>query len=187
MIWSTKMRAFRDESLGYFFKIDIWQKKLMKIKNSWRSGLSFGLASGVITTLGLTVGLATGTSSRTVVVGGILTIAIADAFSDALGVHISAESQKLSQKKVWETTLASFGTKFVVAMIFIFPVLFLSLVPAVILNALIGMTILSVYSFFLARSRGDKPIWVILEHLGIGIFVIAATYFVGFGIAKYLG
>jgi len=49
-----------------------------------RSGISFGLTSGVITTLGLMVGLQSGTQSRLAVVGGVLTIAIADALSDAL-------------------------------------------------------------------------------------------------------
>ncbi|MGZ8381620.1 MAG: hypothetical protein ACXW4C_08190, partial [Nitrospira sp.] len=59
------------------------QRRLMKA--SFKTGLSFGLTSGVITTLGLMVGLHSGTHSRTVVIGGILTIAIADAMSDALG------------------------------------------------------------------------------------------------------
>jgi len=53
------------------------------MKASFKTGLSFGLTSGVITTLRLMVGLHSGTRSRTVVIGGILTIAIADAMSDA--------------------------------------------------------------------------------------------------------
>ncbi|MBW1983250.1 MAG: hypothetical protein JRI53_00900, partial [Deltaproteobacteria bacterium] len=51
------------------------------IKRSLRKGISFGLTSGTITTLGLMVGLHSGTHSRMVVIGGILTIAVADAFS----------------------------------------------------------------------------------------------------------
>ncbi|TKS61160.1 MAG: membrane protein [Nitrospira sp.] len=63
------------------------------MKASWKTGLSFGLTSGVITTLGLMVGLHSGTHSRAIVIGGILTIAIADAMSDALGIHVSEESK----------------------------------------------------------------------------------------------
>ena len=55
-------------------------------------GLSFGLTSGIITTLGLMVGLYSGTHSRLAVLGGILTIAIADSFSDALG-YVIGQSQ----------------------------------------------------------------------------------------------
>ena len=55
------------------------------MKDLLRTGISFGLTSAVITTLGLMVGLNSGTHSQIVVLGGIITIAIADAFSDALG------------------------------------------------------------------------------------------------------
>ena len=65
------------------------------MKPSYRTGLSFGLTSGIITTLGLIVGLNGSTHSKFAVIGGILTIAIADAFSDALGIHVSQESQDL--------------------------------------------------------------------------------------------
>lgn len=37
----------------------------------------------------LMAGLHSGTHSRAIVIGGILTIAIADAMSDALGIHVS--------------------------------------------------------------------------------------------------
>ena len=48
------------------------------MKSSYKIGLSFGLTSGVITTLGLLVGLDAGTHSQPIVLGGILTIAVAD-------------------------------------------------------------------------------------------------------------
>ena len=58
------------------------------MKGSLRTGISFGLTSAVITTLGLMVGLNSGTHSKIAVLAGILTIAIGDAFSDSLGVHV---------------------------------------------------------------------------------------------------
>jgi len=60
-----------------------------------RTGISFGLTSTVITTLGLMVGLHSGTGSKLVALGGVLAIAIADAVSDALGMHISEESKNV--------------------------------------------------------------------------------------------
>jgi VIT1/CCC1 family predicted Fe2+/Mn2+ transporter len=84
------------------------------MKHSLKTGFSFGLTSGIITTLGLMVGLHSGTHSKLVVVGGILTIAIADAFSDALGIHISEESEnKHTKKEIWESTISTFLSKFV--------------------------------------------------------------------------
>jgi hypothetical protein len=55
------------------------------MRTALKIGFSFGLTSGVITTLGLMVGLHAGTHSKSVVLGGLLTIAVADAMSDALG------------------------------------------------------------------------------------------------------
>ncbi|GAI78411.1 unnamed protein product [marine sediment metagenome] len=62
-------------------------------KHSLKIGISFGTTSGIITTLGLMVGLNSGTHSQATIIGGILTIAIADSFSDALGIHVSEESE----------------------------------------------------------------------------------------------
>jgi hypothetical protein len=84
-------------------------KHISTMKPSFKSGLSFGLTSGVMTTLGLMVGLYSGTHSRAVVVGGILTIAIADAMSDALGIHIAEESKNNGVvAEIWESTIATF-------------------------------------------------------------------------------
>ena len=70
------------------------------MKPAIKKGFSFGLASGVITTLGLMVGLYASTHSLLAVLGGILVIAVADALSDALGIHISEEAE--SKKSVKE-------------------------------------------------------------------------------------
>ena len=77
-------------------------------------GISFGLTSGVITTLGMMVGLNAGTGSKLVVLGGIITIAVADAFSDALGIHISEEAEgEHSHREVWAATFATFFSKLI--------------------------------------------------------------------------
>ncbi|MBU0501654.1 MAG: hypothetical protein KJ811_00210, partial [Candidatus Margulisbacteria bacterium] len=94
------------------------------MRHSIKVGFSFGITSGIITTLGLMVGLNSSTHSELVVIGGILTIAIADALSDALGIHISEESENVhSTKEIWEATLATLFSKFLFALTFIIPIL----------------------------------------------------------------
>ena len=79
-----------------------------------KKGFSFGLTSGIITTLGLIVGLHSGTHSKLVIIGGVLVIAVADALSDALGIHISEESEnKHSPREVWESTISTFLSKLI--------------------------------------------------------------------------
>jgi len=150
------------------------------MKHWLRTGISFGLTSAVITTLGLMVGLHSGTHSRIVVLAGILTIAIADAFSDALGIHVSEEADNThTAKQIWGATVATFLTKFLVAMTFVVPVLLLSLSTAIVVNLIWGMSILSVLSYIIAKSQGEPPWKIVGEHLLIAIVVIAVTHWVG--------
>ncbi len=150
------------------------------MRSSLRTGFSFGLTSGVITTLGLMVGLHSGTHSRTVVIGGILMIAIADALSDALGIHISEESKNSSPVvEVWESTVATFVAKFVISMTFAAPVFLLPLETAVGVSILWGLFLLALLSFVLARAQNIAPWKVIGEHLLIGVCVVAITHYLG--------
>jgi len=155
---------------------------------SFKTGLSFGLTSGIITTLGLIVGLHSGTHSRLVVIGGILTIAIADAFSDALGIHIAQESQNRHQTRdIWESTLATFASKFVFAMTFMVPVLAFPLGIAILVSVGWGFLLLAVLSFVIARTQHVEPWPVILEHVGIAALVITITHVVGDWIGSTFG
>jgi len=158
------------------------------MKHSLKVGFSFGLTSGIITTLGLMVGLNSGTSSKLAVIGGILTIAIADASSDALGIHISEESEnKHTTREIWESTLTTFICKFTIALTFLVPVLLLELTSAIIVSIVWGLSLLCIFSFDNAKN-GKTTTWkVVLEHLIIGLMVILVAHFVGNWIALTFG
>ena len=157
------------------------------MKPSFKTGLSFGLTSGVITTLGLMVGLHSGTHSRAVVLGGIVTIAIADALSDALGMHISEESKNNgSVSEVWEATLSTFLAKFVIAMTFVVPVIALPLETAVTASLVWGLILLALLSFSLARMQQIAPWKVIGEHILIALCVVATTHYLGDWLREYV-
>ncbi len=143
-------------------------------------GFSFGSVSGIITTIGLMVGLNSGTHAKLVVLGGILTIAIADAFSDALGIHISEESEaKHSSKEIWQSTISTFLAKFVFSLTFIIPILIFSLSTAVIVSAIWGLSLLGIFSYYIAREGKTRPWKVVAEHLIIALLVIVITHYVG--------
>ena len=157
------------------------------MKHSLKTGFSFGLTSGMITTLGLMVGLHSGTHSQLAVIGGILTIAIADAFSDALGIHIAEESRNThGPKEIWESTLATFATKFIVALSFVVPVLLLSLATAIIVSIVWGLLLLASLSIHLANLQRISRWKVVLEHVFIAGVVIVLTHYVGQWIADTL-
>lgn len=150
------------------------------MKHSLKTGFSFGLTSGIITTLGLMVGLHSGTHSKFVVIGGILTIAIADAMSDALGIHIAEEFEnKHSTKEIWESTFSTFLSKFVFALTFIVPLLLYQLSTAMIISVIWGLSLLTIFSFYIAKEQKARPWKVVMEHLIIASMVIFITHYVG--------
>lgn len=159
------------------------------MKKSIQKGISFGLTSGVITTLGLITGLDSNEASRMIMIGGIITIAIADSFSDALGAHVSEETtnKKATNKEIWEVTISTFLTKLLFASTFLIPIILLEQKLAIIISIAWGLLALTLLSIKTAKEHKEKPIKVIREHLLIAIFVIIITHYVGKLISNYFG
>jgi len=153
-----------------------------------RTGLFFGATSGVITTIGLIVGLNSGTKSITAVLGGILVIAVADAMSDALGIHLAEEANpNTTHAHVWSATIMTFLTKFVFSISFAVPLLLLPLAPAVMVSVAWGLLVIVILSYFLARAQGESPVAIITEHVGIAILVVIFSHFIGVWVARTFG
>ncbi|MEM7816320.1 MAG: VIT1/CCC1 transporter family protein [Candidatus Aenigmatarchaeota archaeon] len=150
------------------------------MRHSIKTGLSFGLTSGIITTLGLIIGLHSGTHSKLVIIGGILTIAIADALSDALGIHMSEESEnKHTQKEIWEATIVTFLAKFIFALTFLIPILIFPLSFAIIACIVWGFSLIGIFSYNISIEQNKKSYKVIIEHLIIALIVIVLSHYVG--------
>jgi len=158
------------------------------MRHSLKTGFSFGLTSGVITTVGLMVGLHSGTHSKLVVIGGVLMIAIADAFSDVLGIHVSEEAEnKHTTKEIWESTIATFLSKFVFALTFVVPILLFQLSTAIAVSVIWGLSLLGIFSFQIAKEQGAKSWKVVMEHLVIALIVIVTAHYVGDWISSIFG
>jgi vacuolar iron transporter family protein len=158
------------------------------MKLSFRKGVNFGVTSAIITTLGLMTGLDASTGSTIVVLAGILIIAVGDAMSDSLAMHISEESEDHHTKReIWEATLATFSAKFVIACTFIIPVLVLPLGTAIVAGVVWGLFLISVLSFVIAKNQKVKPIPIMAEHLVIAATVILVAKYIGEAVAMWAG
>ncbi len=166
----------------------IWYNLICFMKHALKTGVSFGLTSGAITTLGLMVGLHSGTHSKLVVIGGIITIAVADAFSDALGIHLSEESENIhTSKQIWLATFSTFTSKFLFALTFLIPVLILPLGKAVLVSIGWGISILTMLSYIMAKAQKEKPWKIISEHIFIAVSVIIIAHYIGDWLASFAG
>jgi VIT1/CCC1 family predicted Fe2+/Mn2+ transporter len=154
-------------------------EKLMHNKGA-RTGVFFGATSGVITTIGLIVGLYSGTRSLVAVLGGILVIAVADAMSDALGIHLAQEADPEStHEHIWMATFSTFLTKLVVAASFALPLIWLPLPIAVIVSVTWGLIVIAALSAWLARVQKAAVLPIVGEHVAIAIAVVAISHFIG--------
>ncbi|MBN2477750.1 hypothetical protein JXB01_00490 [Candidatus Micrarchaeota archaeon] len=157
------------------------------MKESFKTGIGFGVTSGIITTLGLMVGLNSGTHSQAVVMGGILTIAIADSLSDAMGIHISEESKKKSLQSIWESTISTFLVKFFFALTFLIPILIFPLADAIIINVAWGLLALAFFTYYISNQQKKSPWYPIAEHVLIAVLVISLTNYIGGWISVSFG
>lgn len=154
------------------------------MKKSIKTGLGFGLTSGVITTLGLMVGLVIGTGSRLAVVGGVLTIAVADALSDALGMHISQEfhTGEGGNSEAWLSAFFTFLFKLIIAGSFVLPVLVFDLQLAMMVSIFWGAFLLGIFSYQMSEDK-QKAWRVMGEHVFAAALVVVVTYLLGTWIA----
>jgi len=158
------------------------------MKRSFRVGFSFGLTSGIIGTLGLMVGLNASSSSKLVVIGGILAVAIAEGFSESVGIHIAEEFEnRHTEREVWESTFSTFICKFIFSSIFIIPVLLFELSIAIIVSVMVGLYVLFLVSLIIARERNAKPWKIIMKHMIIAVLVIFMTHYTGLWLASIFG
>lgn len=155
-----------------------------RIRRAFVQGSSFGLISGIITTLGLMVGLHSGTQSRLAVIGGIVTIAIADAFSDGFGMHVSQEAgDNDGIVDLWLAAGSVFVAKFFFALTFLVPLWLFELTMAVIVGVVWGFGLLGGVSYWIARRQQTPPWKAVAEHFLIGGLVVVINHFVGLLVA----
>jgi len=145
----------------------------------WK-GIGFGLTSGVITTLGMIVGLHSGTHSKLAVEVGIIVLAIADALSDAMGIHVSEEAEmEHTTKEIWETSFFTLISKLFISLTFIIPIIFLELSTAILTSIFWGLLLITVFSFYMARSQKQNPYKIIAEHTILTALVILLAHYIG--------
>jgi VIT1/CCC1 family predicted Fe2+/Mn2+ transporter len=158
------------------------------MKETLLKGVGFGLTSGVITTLGVIVGLHAGTHSKLAVLAGILVLAVADALSDAVGIHISEEAEgEHATREIWEATLFTFSSKFAFTLTFLLPIIFLGLPDAIFASVAWGLFLIVIVSFYTAKVQNKKVHRTIAEHLLVTILVVVFANYIGNLIHRFLG
>jgi VIT1/CCC1 family predicted Fe2+/Mn2+ transporter len=149
--------------------------------------LSFGGPAAIVTGMGLIMGFDAATLAKSTIIISLLLFGIADNLTDSLSVHIYQESERLAQRDAFRTTVANFFTRFFVCVTFILILLLLPSSIAIFVSAIWGFILLSVLSYFLARTRGVGAVSEILKHCAVAVAVIAISRAIGAWLPAMLG
>lgn len=118
--------------------------------------LTFGITSGILTTVGVLVGVNSATGSKLSVVAAIAAIAVADSCSDAFGMYMSKVSERgASRQAALRFTMGTLAGKFTLPLTFVVPIFALPLSTAVVVNlgwASIALALLSAEQAIVAQK-----------------------------------
>lgn len=149
------------------------------MKSAIKKGFGFGLTSGIITTLGMMIGLDQGTHSQIVVLAGIGVISITDALSDSVAIFMADEAELQPESSIWQESLSTFFSKFLIGASFALPIIFLDLTLAIITSVVYGLVLITVLSFFIAKWEKRPIAKIVFGHLAVTILVITVSGLVG--------
>jgi len=149
--------------------------------------LSFGGPAAIVTGMGLIVGFDAATVAKSTIVISLLLFGIADNLTDSLSVHIYQESERLAERDAFRTTVAYFFARFSVCITFIIILLLLSSSTAILVSMIWGFILLSMLSYFLARTRGVGAVSEILKHCAVAVAVIAISRAIGAWLPAMIG
>ena len=85
----------------------------------------------------------------------------------------------LSTANLFHLSRKCFLFKFIFALSFIIPVLLLNLQTAVIVSLIWGFSLLTIFSFYIAKKQDKNPLKPVVEHLLIATVVVVITHFIG--------
>ena len=140
---------------------------------------SLGSTAAIITSMGIVAGLGQSDSLKMITIASLLTFAIADNISDALGIHIYKESEGAGKKATLRATFGNFFTRLGVVLSFVIIVLLCNAHIALLLCTAWGLGLLSFISYRIALIKGSDPRREIFWHLVVSAVVIAGSTVIG--------
>ena len=113
-------------------------------------GNTFGIVSGIITSLGLLLGLYGAKVNVTIIIAGLLSIAISDSISDALGIYYA--SNNINDVNPYQESFYALIFKCLIPLLMIIPIKLFEIKKGIYLNIILGLIIIFYVSFVVFKS-----------------------------------
>jgi vacuolar iron transporter family protein len=142
------------------------------------SRFSFGATSAVTSSLALMIGLSQLDVSKVGLIGALLVIALADNIADTLGMHIYSESKSKAQTKKLNSA-TNYITRLCITLLLISFVAFLPFPYALAASVIVGLLVIALLSYFIAKEQGLDARRTVAEHLAVTVLVLIVSQLVG--------
>lgn len=147
--------------------------------------LTFGITSGILTTIGVLTGVNSATDSRLSVIAAIIAIAVADSCSDAFGIYLSKISERgVSRKLALRYATGTLAAKFFFPLTFIIPILIFPLRVGVGIDVLWGLAALSLLSVEQAIVAQKSILKTVLRNIVLAELIVFLSTLVGSFISR---
>ena len=156
------------------------------VKKEGYQGATFGIMEAVIMILGVLIGLST-TGNKSIVIIGIVTAGIADAFGNSGAFYVSEESEGVHTKKeVWKSTMWCLIGTVVTVLILLIPLIIFDLPLAIYVGFGVGIVVLLGLAWFVAKYQNFSMKSLMVKYVVLGISVAIATFIVSELLLKVL-
>lgn len=142
--------------------------------------LIFGISSAVFTTLGIITSLNFATNSKTAVIGGIISIAVADSMSDSFGIYTAKRAERgISQSVAIKSALATLWGKSIFTLSFLIPFLSFSAPISIYASICWGLIIIILINIQIAFIKEESILKNVITNIAIMALIISLSYVVG--------
>ena len=160
--------------------VGVYRPEFAKLEN-----YILGCSAAVITNVSLIVGMGLAQAGKGLILGGLLTFALADNISDSLGIRLYKESEGCGERLSRLATALNFFSRLLVSLSFVAIVLILPAAQAMIIGIVWAFVLLTLISSLIARCNHENSVTTIIRHIVIAVIAIASSRCVGQLIARH--
>jgi predicted adenylyl cyclase CyaB len=150
--------------------------------------MTFGITSGILTTVGVLVGMGSATDSPLAVIAALVSIAIADSCSDAFGMYMARVSERGTPRgQALRHALGTLAGKALLTATFLVPLLLLPLRAAVWVDLAWGALGLALLSAEQAVVDQQSVARRVALNLGLAVLIVLNAWLAGRLVAHFSG
>lgn len=118
-------------------------------------GNTFGIISGIITSIGLILGMYGANITLKPIIVSLVSIAISDGVSDALGIYYATKNNNYTTEQAYNEGFNTLLIKIICPLLMIIPFYITSINKAVITNLILSLIIIYLISIKIFKNYGE--------------------------------